>query len=222
MNKKKLIIFFLIVGVVLVFWSSTFLQDYFQSATIYLENYGNSHQVLSILVFIGLTALSAMLMSFSSIWLVPVAVLIWSNSLTIFFLILSWLIGATISYLIGRYGGYPIVHKLISNKKILYYEKLIKNKLGFWIIFLFRLTLPSEIPGYVLGIVKYNFPKYLLITFLAELPYAIYSVYAFESIIEKDTNTFIVTAIIWFASVWLLAYLYMKKIKKKEGQILED
>ena len=214
-TKKNIIIFVIIVGLVLLFWSSTLLQDYFQEAAVFLQDYGKVHPYLSILIFVGLSALSAMFLSFSSIWLVPVAVVLWNNHFTFLLLLSSWLIGATFSYLIGRYGGYPIVEKFISAKQIAYYENLIIKKLGFGIIFLFRLTLPSEIPGYLLGIAKYPFAKYFLITLLAEVPYAIYTVYAIDSIIDKKPAIFIAAAVIWFIAAWLLAYLYYKKIKNK-------
>jgi uncharacterized membrane protein YdjX (TVP38/TMEM64 family) len=217
MNKKRIVIFLLVVGFVFLFWSSSLLQEYFQEGTIFLENYGQIHPLLSVLVFIGLSALSAMLMSFSSIWLVPAAVVLWDNHLTVIMLLISWLIGATASYFIGKYGGYSIVHKLVSEKKISYYQHLITDKLSFWVIFLFRLTLPSEIPGYLLGIARYPFWRYLLITFLAEAPYAIYAVYAIDSVVEKDRTMFAITAFIWFVVVWVLTYLYMKKVKKNSS-----
>lgn len=213
-NKKRLAIFALVIALAIIFWSSAFLQNYFKEATLFLQNYGRSFPVLSVLVFMGLTTLSAMLMSFSSIWLVPVAVVLWNDNTTVFLLLVSWLVGATISYLIGFYGGHPIVKRLISEKKILYYEHLITNKFSFWVIFLFRLTLPSEIPGYLLGIARYNFPKYLLVTLLAEAPYAIYSVYAFESIVQKNEIMFISTLIVWFLTAWFVTLLYLKKVKK--------
>lgn len=215
MSKKRIYWFLVVVALALLFWSSSFLQEYFNEASTFLQNYGQSFPLLSILIFVGLSTLSAMLMSFSSVWLVPVAVLLWDNTFTVVMLLLSWLLGATISYFIGRYGGYPIVRRLISNKNINYYENLINEKFSFWVIYLFRLTLPSEIPGYLLGIARYPFWKYLAITFFAELPYAIYAVYAFDSIIEKDKLMFGITAILWFLIVWLLAYLYMKKVKRK-------
>ena len=215
-TKKNIIFFVLIIGLVLVFWSSTLLQDYFQETSIFLQDYGTARPYLSIFIFIGLSILSAMFVSFSSIWLVPAAVVLWSNSLTVLFLLSSWLVGATFSYAIGRYGGYPIVQKLISAERVSSYEDIILKRFGFWIIFLFRLASPSEIPGYLLGIARYPFVKYFVVTFLAELPYAIYAVYAIDSIIEKKPTTFAVAAIIWFFTVWLLAYLYYKKIKNKK------
>lgn len=214
MNKKNLLLLLILVGIAIIFWSSTLLQDYFQSAVTFLQNNGSSHPYLSIGLFVGLSALSAMFFSFSSVWFVPVAVILWDRPLTVFLLLISWMLGGTISYLIGQYGGYPIVKKFISLKQMDDYQDLITKQLGFWTIFLFRFTLPSEIPGYLLGIAKYPFAKYFLVTLLAEAPYAVYSVYAIDSIIHKEQTIFAITAIIWIIAAWILSFFYYRKIKK--------
>jgi len=214
MTKKNIIVIILIIGLVFFFWSSVLLQSSLQKAIVFLQNYGNLYPVLSIIIFVGLSALSTMLTFFSSVLLVPVAVVLWANPLTVSFLLFGWLIGAIFSYLIGRCGGYPLVQKFAPIKRVEYYHRLVAERLGFWIIFLFRLTLPSEIPGYLLGIVRYSFAKYLLITFLAEMPYAIYVVYAIDSIIDKKPIIFAIIAVTWLLIAWLLIYLYRKKILK--------
>lgn len=212
MTKRNIIISLLIVGLALIFWSSTLLQEYFQQAVIFLQNNGYAHPYLSVLLFVGLSALSAMFFSFSSIWFVPVAVVLWSNPYTVVLLLSSWMLGGTISYFIGKYGGYPLVRKFISAKRIDTYEDLITKKLGFGVIFLFRFMLPSEIPGYLLGMARYDFAKYFLVTLLAEAPYAVYSVYAIDSIIHQEQTMFAITAVIWLITAIILAYIYYKKI----------
>ncbi|MBT9164821.1 MAG: hypothetical protein DDT23_00828 [candidate division WS2 bacterium] len=216
MTKKNIIIFIFIVGLVFVFWSSVLLQDYFKQAILFLEDFSSHYPWQSVFIFISLAAISTMLAFFSSIWLVPPAIVLWGNSLTVLFLLLGWLIGAFFSYLIGQYGGYPLVQKLTSSKQILYYERLFSERLGFWVIFLFRFTLPSEIPGYVLGIIRYPFAKYFLITFLAELPYAIYAVYAINAIIEKNPTALAVATAVWIVAALILTYLYRKKVINKK------
>jgi len=211
-SRRNVIVFIIIVGLAVVFWSSSLLQSYYQEAAIFLQEYGALHPYVSIFIFIGLSALSAMIFSFSSVWLVPVAVTLWQNSFTIILLLASWLLGAIISYLIGYYGGYPIAAKIVKTDRLSYYQKLISERLGFWIIFLFRLTLPSEIPGYLLGIFRYPFFKYLLVTLLAELPYAIYSVYAIDSIINKEPKIVALATFIWIIAALILTYFYQKRI----------
>ncbi|HUE89677.1 MAG TPA: hypothetical protein VMO26_26680, partial [Vicinamibacterales bacterium] len=54
----------------------------------------------------------------------------------------------------------------------------------FGVILLLQLGLPSEIPGYVLGLVRYPFSRYLLALAIAEVPYTIATVYLGAGIVE--------------------------------------
>ena len=53
-------------------------------------------------------------------------------------------------------------------------------------ILLFQLTVPSEIPGYVLGTLRYRFAAYLAALALAELPYAIGTVYLGSIFLQRQ------------------------------------
>jgi len=217
MNKKNIIILILAFVLVVLFWSSVQLQEYFKDAATILNYYGDANPYLSILIFFGLSVLSTMLVSFSSVWLVPVGIILWGNWGTIGLLLSGWLVGACISYTIGRYGGYPIAHRLVDEKMLRKYECLISEKLSIWAIFLLRFTLPSEIPGYLLGIFRYPFSKYFIVTTFAEIPYAIYAVLAIDAIIDRDPGALIIAAMVWLIAAGLLARLYYKTEKVSNG-----
>ena len=51
--------------------------------------------------------------------------------------------------------------------------------------------MPSEIPGYVLGILRYKFPLYLTALAITELPYALAAVYLGESFLKGQSLIFI-------------------------------
>jgi uncharacterized membrane protein YdjX (TVP38/TMEM64 family) len=53
-------------------------------------------------------------------------------------------------------------------------------------IVLLQLAVPSEIPGYVLGSLRYRFPRYLLALALAELPFAIGAVVLSTGFLERQ------------------------------------
>ena len=188
------------------------LQDYFKQGAVFLRDYGDRYPWQSAAIFVVLSIVSTMLVAFSSIWMVPAAIVLWGNFLTFLILLGSWIVGAIFSYAIGRYGGYPVVKMVVSENKIKHYEELIGQRLGPLVIFLFRFALPSEIPGYVLGIFRYPFVKYLFITLLAEIPYALYAVYAIDSITNKKPATFFVLAGAWTVVVLFLAHLYYRRV----------
>ena len=123
--------------------------------------------------FTILAALSAMLAFFSSVILVPVALQVWGYQETMVLLWLGWTLGGVTSYLIGKSLGRSIVTRLAPKDAFDRFERLVTRRTPFGHILLFQLTLPSEIPGYVLGTLRYSFWKYLLALCLAEIPFVL-------------------------------------------------
>ncbi len=210
--KKKLVLLAIAIVAVLIFWSSPMLQDEYWRLVGFFENHTAARPVLSIFIFLILTALSVMFFFFSSVLLVPVAVSVWGSLITTLLLLVGWLLGAIFSYILGRYAGYPILKYFISLRKLDYYHHLFLRNSSFLLVFLLRFTLPSEIPGYILGILRFNFQKYLLITLLAEIPYAFMIVYALEAILNRDPIVLGLIAFVWLTAASLLIRLFYKKI----------
>jgi uncharacterized membrane protein YdjX (TVP38/TMEM64 family) len=65
------------------------------------------------------------------------------------------------------------------------YESRISRHASFGLVLLFQLAMPSEVPGYLLGLARYNFWKYLSALALAELPYAVATIYLGSSFLER-------------------------------------
>ncbi len=211
-NLKKKLIWLVIVAIAaLIFWNSIMFQEEYWRLVDFFENQVTVKPVLSIFIFLFLTVFSMMFLFFSSILLVPVAVSVWGSLTTTVLLLAGWLLGAIFSYILGRYVGYPILKYFISSRKLDYYHNLFSENSSFLLVFLLRFTLPSEIPGYILGLLRFNFQKYLLITMLAEIPYAFVMVYAIGAILNQDPVVLGFIAFIWLAAVALLARLLYKK-----------
>ena len=136
--------------------------------------------------FVLLSAAAAMLAFFSTGVLVPVAVITWNETVTFALLWLGWMLGGAFAYAMGRFLGRQVVTTLTSGRGLAYAGR-ISRAAPFGLVLLFQLGLPSEIPGYVLGLVGYSFAKYLLALGLAELPYAIATVYLGVSFLEQRT-----------------------------------
>ena len=86
------------------------------------------------------------------------------------------------------------------------------------VVLLFQLVLPSEIPGYVLGSAAYPFWKYLAALALAELPYAVATVYAGSSFIERRTYLLIgVGAAAAALSGWAVFALHRRMSEQRLG-----
>jgi uncharacterized membrane protein YdjX (TVP38/TMEM64 family) len=135
------------------------------------------HPVQGVLLFVLFAAISAMFLFVSIAIIVPVAVYVWGEPLSMLLLWLGWILGGAVAYGIARYLGRPVVHWLTSDRALRRIERRIRPDTPFPLILLFHVALPSEIPGYVLGLVKYPIGKFLLVRALAELPFTIATVY---------------------------------------------
>jgi uncharacterized membrane protein YdjX (TVP38/TMEM64 family) len=142
--------------------------------------------VLGAAVFVVLSALSAMLAFFSTAVLVPVALSTWGKALTLLLLWLGWTLGGVTAYTIGRFLGRPVVTVFLAEATVSRFEERISKRTPFSLVLLFQLALPSEIPGYVLGLVRYRFWWYLASLMLAELPYAVGTLYLGASFLDRQ------------------------------------
>jgi uncharacterized membrane protein YdjX (TVP38/TMEM64 family) len=131
------------------------------------------HPFLGALLFVVLSALSAMLAFFSSAVLVPPAVYAWGPVACAALLWAGWMLGGVASYGLAYHFGVPVLRWLAPGKSIAQYQEKIRAKASFGFILLFQLALPSEIPGLVLGLARFPIERYLLALAIAELPYAV-------------------------------------------------
>lgn len=212
MFRRILVSFIVIILLAFLFWSSFSLQEIFYEMVASIEEYAAENEILVAAVFIGLSALSAMLSPFTSALFVPAVVIIWGNVLTATFLFLGWILGAIAAYFIGSYAGHTFVKELPSSEKIKYYRERLSEKTKFILVLLFRIAMPAEIPGYVLGIVRYSFSKYLLATIIAELPFAIIMVFASDALINEQPFIFTALVVSAFLTIGIVFYFFHKRI----------
>ncbi len=212
MSQLKILkIILLVIILVAVFWGSKTVENYLQNIVGSITNYMDGGQWRGEIIFVALAVLSVMLVSFSSIWLVPVASALWGNLLTLAMLLVGWLLGGIFSYLIGKYAGYPMVRKIISEEKINSYSSVFSRaRESFSLIILSRFVLPSEIPGYLLGVVKYPFLKYLLATAISEIPYAFVVIYFVDAVLSKNAIALLIWGTIWVSFAFLMVRIYKK------------
>lgn len=143
------------------------------------------HPVLGATLFIVFSALSAMVAFFSTAVITPVAVETWGAGTSIALLWIGWMLGGVCAYGIGRSLGRPVVRALTSPDALDRFENHISSRAPFGLVLLFQLAMPSEVPGYVLGVARYRFLKYVLILGMVELPFSIGTVQLGASFIEQ-------------------------------------
>jgi uncharacterized membrane protein YdjX (TVP38/TMEM64 family) len=153
------------------------------------------HPVLGLLLFVALAALTAMLAFASVAVLLPVAVFTWGEPMSILLLWTGWLLGGICTYMAGRLFGRKLVGWLAAETLLQRLERRMGPATPFSVVLLFQLALPSEIPGYVLGLVRYSLPRYLLALGVVELLYAGAAVHLGASFVERRAGMVLATGI---------------------------
>jgi uncharacterized membrane protein YdjX (TVP38/TMEM64 family) len=168
-----------------------------------IERVATSHPGPAIVLVLAFTAASAMLAFVSAAVIAPFLASTWGPHLAALLLWTGWLIGGALSYTIGRTLGGPVIRRLVSPSLLMRYEEFVSHRARFGLVLLFQLALPSEVPGYLLGLVRYPFPKFLAALTLAELPYALATVYIGAGLMERRVAVVAgVGALVAILSVW--------------------
>ena len=189
MSKRVLLLVFGVVILALLFWYSNSLQNQFYVIVDFFHALVYQNEFLAIGVFILTAVVGALISPFTNLPLVPFAVVIWGTVPTTIFLLTGWLIGDAIAYFIGRYFGRKAVMYFVSEEKLDRWSDMVKAHTNFFTALILRLALPAEL-GYAFGLVRYNFGLFLLITLIAEIPFAIISTTASEAVLERDVQEF--------------------------------
>ena len=146
----------------------------------------DAHPLSGALLFVLLAAVSAMLAFFSSAVLIPGAVLSFGKPLTAFLLWLGWLVGGAVAYALGRYAGRPLVRDLRVTRQIDEWRAKLPPRGGFLVSVLVQLALPSEIPGYLFGMIRLPFAAYFGALALVQAPYALALAWAGDRVLQRE------------------------------------
>ncbi len=174
----------IVIIVVGIIAASTSLHNYADVLIVWSEGLIAERPYLGMAVFVGVAMLSAMVAFFSSAVFVPVALYAWGYVTTFILLWSGWLLGGIASFCIGRFLGRKVAATLIGEEKIAGWQSQFDQRSRFVHVLLFQAIVPSEIPGYVLGILRYRFALYLLALAVTELPYVVGVVFLGEYFLQ--------------------------------------
>jgi uncharacterized membrane protein YdjX (TVP38/TMEM64 family) len=173
-----------------------------------------AHPVRGALLFVAVSALSAMLMFFSSVVLVPVGITAWGDVGCFLLLWAGWFLGGLITYAIGRHLGRPIVERMLSRAEIEVYEHRIPRSGSFLKAFLIQLAFPSDVVGYFFGLLRYPRATYLGSLLCAEFPYAFGTVFLGAAFLQKQ-YVLLATGVV--IAIVVLAWQWWMRNRKPEG-----
>lgn len=162
------------------------------------------HAVAGAVLFVLLSALSAIVFFFSTAVITPVAVEVYGPIIALLMLWLGWVLGGITAYAIGRRFGRGVVSWFVDPSRIRDYERRARGLVSFRRVLLFQLAVPSEIPGYVLGLAGCPFRKFLLAMALGELPFAAGAVFLGESFLDRNYVLLLAIGIGGAAFSWMM------------------
>ncbi len=216
LRRHILIVGLLIIVVGLIAASDT-LHDRTEAIIFWTEGVIIQAPLLGMLVFVLLAMLSAMVAFFSSALLAPVAIYAWGKSGCLALLWGGWFLGGVVSYCIGRFFGRSAVSMLIGEEKIAGWENQLSQRTRFLHLLIFQAVVPSEIPGYVLGILRYRVLWYMAALGITEVPYAIATVYLGESFLKGESIVFILVGIGMILLATFLIQIHRRLVQTGEN-----
>ena len=169
-----------------------------------------AHPVVGMLLFVLLSALSAMVAFFSSALLVPVAVYSWGQPATMLLLWVGWLLGGLCAYAIGFGLGRPLLKTMGATRLLDFYRDRLPGQVPFVLVLLLQLALPSEIPGYLFGLLRVRVRTYLAALALAELPFVVGTVLVGDSVVEQRGGMLLLLGAVG-AGISLYALLLLRR-----------
>lgn len=181
------------------------------------EDIIGQHPIAGAVAFVVLAALSAVFTFVSIAVVAPAAVFAWGPTASIALLWSGWILGGAATYGIGRFFGRAVVRWLTADEALRRLESRIPDNAPLWLITLVQLALPSEIPGYVLGLVRYPFSRYVLALGLAELPYTFATIYLGASFVEGRVGLILITGVLIALFSLVTFHALRRTMRKADG-----
>ena len=193
--QRHLLIFGSLIIVAGLIAASDTLHDRTETVIVWAEEIISQAPLLGMVVFVLLAMLSAMVAFFSSALLAPVAIYAWGEAGCLVLLWVGWCLGGIVSFSIGRFLGRSADTAIIGEETVADWQDLVSERMKFIHVLAFQAVVPSEIPGYLLGILRYRFVLYLTALGITEVPYALATVYLGESFLQGNSGVFILVGI---------------------------
>lgn len=208
--QRHLLVLGILVLIVGLVAASDSLHNRTQEIIVWTEGLISRSPVLGMLVFVLLAMLSAMLAFFSSALLAPIAIYAWGEAACFALLWLGWCLGGIATFCVGRFLGRSAVSMIIGEETVDSWQSHVHERTKFIHVLAFQAVIPSEIPGYLLGILHYPFLLYLLALGITEIPYAIAVVYLGEAFLVGRSAVFLLVGVGLIALAVFLLHVYRR------------
>jgi len=158
-----------VLAAIVLFWRFTGLHEIFIEFILFLERVARKSGPTAALAFLALATFASSVGPFTVVPLVPSAVGVWGMPATAGLMMLGGLLGATLTYLIGRFAGERVLHLFVRPSRLERWKGHVPKQAAFLVALAIKFALPAEV-GYVFGMLRFGLLKYLLVTFISYVP----------------------------------------------------
>ncbi len=158
--------------VVGLFGAGVLLVDHFAAP---MQQMLYAHSRLGIATFVATSMLAVLAPMLSNLPLVPLAVLMWGPWWTASLLLLGWVAGAALSFVLGRHARAWILRRFPSVARHADIDRLIHPQYRVGSLVLLRMTFPVDVLSYALGMFSRNttLSQNVVSTLLGAAPFAL-------------------------------------------------
>jgi bacillithiol system protein YtxJ len=204
--KKEIaaIAFIFLLFILVSYWTKINI-DQIKTTISSMEKFGPLAYILAMTIAVIIAPISALP-------IVPVAVGMWGSFNASILSIIGWMSGSSAAFALARYGGRPLIKRLVSLDKVEKFSKIIPEKNLFVSVVFFRIALPVDILSYALGLfTEIKWSTYLLATFLGIAPFA----FIFSYAVDFPIGYQIIGGVLGIAIVAIGYFRFNNKAKQK-------
>ena len=110
-----------------------------------------THPALGIAVFFATSLLAALVPVLTNLPLLPLALLVYGPEWTALTLLAGWVLGAALSFALGRHASRLILRRFPGVQHQADIERLIHPQQRLWSLVMLRITFPVDVMSYALG-----------------------------------------------------------------------
>lgn len=129
--------------------------------------------------YVVLTIISVVLAPVNTLFLLPVASMMWGAFVAALLSIIGWTIGGVGAYALARHWGKPVVERMVGEEKLAQFSSRVPQRFVFWWVVGMRMIVSVDVLSYVLGVlVPMSYGSYALATLIGVTPFAFIFAYS--------------------------------------------
>ena len=205
------------VAVVLIVGGGWFVAMHTESVVQWIAVGAEEHRFVAASMLAGVMFIATICAPLTALPLIPLIAPILGPFTTGLASFLGWTIGAIGAFLIARYGGRPMLERVIDLQRLALWEAKLPPTIEFMGIVALRMLVPVDILSYALGALStVSLHVYTAATMLGIVWFSFAFAYGGEALLQGN-YVLLVSISVASGIVLSMAWLYLRKIRARSG-----